>query len=414
MAGAKSQDANASDADERQHGSEKSEEAQKPSPLKNPVVAWSAVGVIVLVVVLGLIWFVNYWTHGRFLQGTNDAALQADQVTVATRVQGFVDAVYVGDNQTVKAGQPLAQIDPRDSSAKMEQAQAQVEQGRASVAQAEAQIRQQEATIAENAAQLKGSRAEAGFAARQANRYAPLSAAGAETVEKYDQMRANRDQTAATAVQNAAALLAARRQIDGLQAQILSAKAQISQAQAQVRSAKVDVDATLLRASIEGRIGDKTVRVGQYVQAGTRLMTVVPVEGVYVVANFKETQLGLMRIGQPVTVKVDAIKGEVLHGQVESFSPGTGAQFSLIPPNNATGNFTKIVQRVPTRIRIQAGPEARKVLVPGMSATVSVDTISARGDAKAEKREDRQDRSQDRSASKASSQSQRRDDGAGQ
>jgi membrane fusion protein (multidrug efflux system) len=366
---------------------EKPEEPEKPSPLKNPVVAWSLVIIAGVLIILGLLWFVHYWTHGRFIQGTNDAALQSDQVTVATRVQGFVDDVYVVDNQTVKAGQPLVKIDERETRAKMEQALAQVAQGRASVAQAEAQIRQQAAQIAESEAQLQSARVQARFAERQADRYAPLAASGAETTEKYDQIRENRDQSAAAVAQQAAALLAARRQIDTLKAQILAANAQIAQAEAQVGQAKVDQDATLLRASIDGRIGDKTVRVGQYVQPGARLMTVVPISRLYVVANFKETQLGLMRIGQPATITVDAMKGEALHGVVESFSPGTGGQFSLIPPNNATGNFTKIVQRVPTRIRIEAGLEARKVLVPGMSATVSVDTISAKSDAKASKRE---------------------------
>jgi membrane fusion protein (multidrug efflux system) len=136
----------------------------------------------------------------------------------------------------------------------------------------------------------------------------------------------------------------------------------------------------LVRASMDGRVGDKTVRVGQYVQPGTAMMTVVPVQNIYLVANFKETQLSRMRAGQPATIKVDALGGKALHGVVESFSPGTGAQFALFPPNNATGNFTKVVQRIPTRIRIDAGPQARKVLAPGLSATVSVDTYGAGAD----------------------------------
>jgi membrane fusion protein (multidrug efflux system) len=136
----------------------------------------------------------------------------------------------------------------------------------------------------------------------------------------------------------------------------------------------------LVRASIDGNVGDKTVRVGQFVQPGTAMMTVVPVQNIYLVANFKETQRSRMRAGQPATIKVDALGGKPLRGVVESFSPGTGAQFALFPPNNATGNFTKVVQRIPTRIRIDAGPEARKVLAPGLSATVSVDTYGAGAD----------------------------------
>jgi membrane fusion protein (multidrug efflux system) len=354
--------------------------SKAPSALKNPVI----VGVLIIVgaglLILAATWFVHYWARGRFVESTNDAYVQADQVTVATRVSGFVDQVLVKDNQSVQAGQPLVRVDDRDPRAKMEQAMAQVDQGRANVVQAQAQIHQQEAQIAQLEAQLAGAKTQARFAERQAARYGPLADSGAETEEKYDQMRQNRDQADATMAQDRAAVLAANRQIDTLKAQILTANAQIEQAQAQVRQAKVDLDATLVRASVDGRVGDKTVRVGQYVQPGTAMMTVVPVQNIYLVANFKETQRSRMRAGQPATIKVDALSGKPLRGVVESFSPGTGAQFALFPPNNATGNFTKVVQRIPTRIRIDAGPQARKVLAPGLSATVSVDTYGAGAD----------------------------------
>jgi membrane fusion protein (multidrug efflux system) len=348
--------------------------------LKNPVIVGALVVVAAGLLVLAAIWFIHYWTRGRFVESTNDAYVQADQVTVATRVSGFVDQVLVQDNQSVQAGQPLVRVDDRDPRAKMEQALAQVDQGRASVVQAQAQIRQQEAQIAQSEAHLSGAKTKAKFAERQAARYAPLAASGAETAEKYDQMRQNGDEADVTIAEDRAAVLAAKRQIDTLKAQILTANAQIEQAQAQVRQAKVDLDATLVRASIDGRVGDKTVRVGQYVQPGTAMMTVVPVQNLYLVANFKETQRGRMRAGQPATIKVDALGGKALHGVVESFSPGTGAQFALFPPNNATGNFTKVVQRIPTRIRIDASPQARKVLAPGLSATVSVDTYGVGAD----------------------------------
>jgi len=347
------------------------------SPLKNPVVVGVLIAVGAGVLILAAIWLAHYWTRGRFVESTNDAYIQADQLTVATRVSGFVDQVLVRDNQSVRAGQPLVRVDDRDPRAKMDQALAQVDQGRASVMQAQAQIRQQEAQIAQLKAQLAGAKTQARFAERQAARYGPLAASGAETAEKYDQMRQNGDEANATMAEDRAAVLAATRQIDTLKAQILTANAKIEQAQAEVRQARVDLDATLVRASMDGRVGDETVRVGQYVQPGTAMMTVVPVQTIYLVANFKETQRARMRAGQPATIKVDALGGKALRGTVESFSPGTGAQFALFPPNNATGNFTKIVQRIPTRIRIEAGPEARKVLAPGLSATVSVDTYGA-------------------------------------
>jgi membrane fusion protein (multidrug efflux system) len=344
---------------------------------KNPVIVGLIVVVAAGLLILAAIWFTHYWTRGRFVESTNDAYIQADQVTVAPRVSGFIDQVLVRDNQSVHAGQPLVRVDDRDARAKMDQAMAQVDQGRASVVQAKAQIRQQEAQITQLEAQLTGAKTRAQFAERQAARYGPLAAAGAETAEKYDQMRQNGNDADATMAQDRAAVLAAKRQIDTLKAQILTASAQIEGAEAQVRQAKVDLDTTLVLASIDGRVGDQTVRVGQYVQPGTALMTVVPVQSIYLVANFKETQLGRMRAGQPATIKVDALDGKTLHGVVESFAPGTGAQFALFPPNNATGNFTKVVQRIPTRIRIDAGPEARKILAPGLSATVSVDTYGA-------------------------------------
>jgi membrane fusion protein (multidrug efflux system) len=361
------------------HSSREEGEPKKPSPLHKPMVRLALTGVgIVLLIIFGL-WFFHYWTRGRFVQETNDAYLQ---------VSAFVDTVYVTDNQSVTAGQPLVRLDPRDSAANVEKAAAQEDQARASIDQARAQIHQQEASITQSQAQLVGARAQAVYSEVEAIRYRPLAAAGAETKEKLDQMVQNRGQADATVKQDIAAVEGARRQIATYQAQIEQAQAQLEQARAQKASAQVDLDATLVRASVAGRIGDKQVRLGQYVQAGTTMMTVVPIDAIYLVANFKETQIGLMRAGQPVSINIDALNGGTLHGVVESFSPGTGAQFALIPPNNATGNFTKIVQRVPVRIAIQAGPEARKILVPGLSATVSVDTFGAKSDTDQEKRED--------------------------
>jgi membrane fusion protein (multidrug efflux system) len=373
---------------------EDEEREDKPSPLKNPKVRFALIVFAVVVLIGGLAWFFHYWTRGRYEQSTNDAYLQADIVTIAPKVAGYVDQVLVQDNQWVRAGQPLVKIDEREVRARLEQAQGQVEQGLASIVQAEAQIRQQQAQILAAQGQLAGSRASAFYAQRQVERYAPLTAQGAQTAEQLDMMRQNRDQAAAQVQANAGQTLSARRQIDVLRAQIGSACAQVDQARAQVRQANVDLQSTLVRSSIAGRVGDRTVRVGQYVQSGARMLSVVPTDRIYLVANFKETQIGLMRIGQPATITVDAISGGEFHGTVESFSPGTGAQFAILPPQNATGNFTKVVQRVPVRIRVEAGPEARKVLVPGLSVTVVVDTIGAK--AEKERIEDEAKRTEER------------------
>jgi membrane fusion protein (multidrug efflux system) len=209
-------------------------------------------------------------------------------------------------------------------------------------------------------------------------RYEPLVSSGAESDERLAELRNVRAQSAATLAADAAALQASERQIASTQAQIEQARAQLEAATASAQQTTLDMQDTVVRSTLAGRVGDRAVRVGQYAQPGTRFMTIVPVQDIYLEANFKETQIGLMRPGQRATIHVDALSDTDLHGTVVSLSPGTGSQFALLPAQNATGNFTKIVQRVPVRIRIDAGQETRKVLVPGLSVSVEVDTRSGR------------------------------------
>jgi membrane fusion protein (multidrug efflux system) len=166
----------------------------------------------------------------------------------------------------------------------------------------------------------------------------------------------------------------AERQLQTVRSQILQSRAQLEGAKAASNTAQLNLDDTIVRASIDGRIGDKTAQVGQFVQPGTRLMSVVPVQDVYLVANFKETQVRRMKVGQKAVVKVDAIGDQDIPGTVESFAPGTGAQFALLPPENATGNFIKIVQRVPVRIKLHPSKELAPRLLPGLSVSVDIDT----------------------------------------
>jgi len=195
------------------------------------------------------------------------------------------------------------------------------------------------------------------------------------------ELRNTRDQAVASLAAADAAVKAADGRLKSSEAQVAQSKAQVEAAEAALRQNHLDVDDTVVRAAIDGRVGDTTVRVGQFVQPGTRMMTVVPTQDVYLVANFKETQIGRMRAGQPVALHVDALPDLELRGTVESFSPGTGAQFALLPSENATGNFTKIVQRVPVRIRVQADPALRERLLPGLSVTTEVDTRGNGSDA---------------------------------
>ena len=342
-------------------------------------------GAILLVV--GALWGLQWWTVGRFIQSTDDAYLQADSVTIAPKVSGYVAEVYVADNQPVIAGQPLVRLDKRQYQAVLEQADAAIAARKADIEHGAAELLQQQANIAQARAQLQGARSGESHAIEEVKRYEPLVATGAETNEKLADLQNARAQAAATVAADIAAVHVAERQPAATQAQIDQARAQLEAAEASVRQAQLDTQDTVIRSTLSGRVGDRTVRVGQYAQPGTRLMTIVPVQEVYLEANFKETQIGLMRAGQPATIKVDALPGIDLHGTVVSFSPGTGSQFAMLPPQNATGNFTKIVQRVPVRIHIDAGQETRNVLVPGLSVTVHVDTRGGRDSAKRLRRE---------------------------
>jgi membrane fusion protein (multidrug efflux system) len=351
--------------------------AARPSPFANPKVRFGLIAGAVLLAAVAAVSGFNWWVHGRFIQGTNDAYLRADQVTVSPKVSGYVEQVFVTDNQAVEAGAPLVRIDSRSYDAALAQQAAGVDARRADIAAAERQIAQQRDVIDQAQAQLAGARANAAYAAGEAQRFQTLSAQGVETQERNAQARNQRDQALSTVKADEAALAGAQRQLATLGAQVEQAKAQLEAAQAQARTAQLNLGDTVIRASEAGRIGDKTVRVGQLVQPGTRLMSVVPVQQIYLVANFKETQIGHMRIGQPATVKLDALGGKPIRAVVDSFSPGTGAEFALLPPENATGNFTKVVQRVPVRLRLEAPAELRDHLLPGLSATVKVDTSAA-------------------------------------
>jgi membrane fusion protein (multidrug efflux system) len=328
--------------------------------------------------VIGGVWGAHWWLVGRFIESTDDAYLRADSVTIAPKVSGYIVEVYVTDNQSVPAGAPLVRLDSRHYQAALDQLTATSAARKADIAREEADLLLQRANIAQARAQLEGARANESYALAQIRRYEPLVSSGAETGERLAELRNAHNQATATLAADKAALESAERQIGATQAQILQARAQLEAAAASAESGRLDAEDTVVKSSIAGRVGDRTVRVGQYVQPGTRLMTIVPVQDIYLEANFKETQVGLMRAGQPATIHVDALSGADLHGTVASFAPGTGSEFALLPPQNATGNFTKIVQRVPVRIHVDAGEEARKVLVPGLSVTVKVDTRSGR------------------------------------
>jgi len=347
------------------------------APTRKRLVLLTGAGLVILA---GAAWLGQWWLVGRYFESTDDAYLQADAVTVAPKISGYVAEVYVADNQTVKVGDPLLRLDDGTYRAALDQAKATVAAREADLTRAQAELRQQQASLEQSQAQQRVARLNAQHAEDEVRRYRPLAASGAETSERLANLVNTRDQAQATLAANTAGVAAAQAQLAVTAAQIDQARAQLEAAQASTRQSNLDLQDTIVRAAQPGRVGDRSVRVGQYVQPGTRAMTVVPVQNVYLVANFKETQIGRMRANQPVTLHVDALPGTELHGVVDSFAPGTGSQFALLPPENATGNFTKIVQRVPVRIRIDTGPATRNVLLPGLSVTAEVDTRGARDD----------------------------------
>ncbi|MDH0863228.1 HlyD family secretion protein [Mitsuaria sp. GD03876] len=345
----------------------------QPPAKRRPVLLAIAAAAVIAAGAYGAHW----WTVGRFIETTDDAYLKADSVTAAPKVGGYVTQVFVVANQAVKRGDPLVKLDARQYQAAADQSQATIDGRKADIHRYEADILQQQAQLAQTRAQADASRLALAHAQDEVTRHTPLAVSGATSAERLAELRNNRDQAAASLAAAEAAVKAADGRLKSSQAQVAQSKAQVEAAEAALRQNHLDVDDTVVRAAIDGRVGDTTVRVGQFAQPGTRLMTIVPTQDIYLVANFKETQIGRMRAGQPVTLHVDALPDADVRGTVESFSPGTGAQFALLPSENATGNFTKIVQRVPVRIRVQADPALRERLLPGLSVTTEVDT---RGD----------------------------------
>ena len=321
----------------------------------------------------------DWYVTGRFMVSADNAYLRADQVSMAPAVSGQIIEVYVRDNQEVAAGQALVKIDPRRYEMAVHEAAATLNARKADLARSEAELQQQTSVIAQSQADLENATENADLAQKDYNRASPLVARGIESQQKVEQARSKLEQAKSIIRLKQAAFETARQQTVTLQAQF-------DAAQESLGKAEIDLEDTVLRSSITGRVGDHTVQKGQFVQPGTLLMTVVPTNNIYLVANFKETQIGNMREGQRADLRIDAYPNTTVTGVVRSFAPGTGAQFALLPPENATGNFTKIVQRVPVRIELEAQSKDAPPLVPGLSVEVTVDTRTAAADRTASSR----------------------------
>ncbi|NIJ61672.1 HlyD family secretion protein [Qipengyuania flava] len=364
-------------------GNEKPKGAARTRPWLRPLL----IAVAILAVAFGAYQFWQYQTVGQYQESTNDAFVSADDVAISSKLAGFVESVEVAENATIAEGTLLLQIRASDFTNQIDAADSQIALARANGAVTRSNIAEAEAAVNAAQAEVASVQARLGYLDQQIARYRPLVASGAEPATRLDELTSERAQAQASLRASQAAVLQARQRVATLQAQTGASQAQIRAAQVERNRASTDLSDTRLTAPIAGSIGSLEARPGQFVSPGQRLMTIVPTGDIYVTANFKETQIGLMRPGQPATIEVDALPGVEFHGVVESITPGTGANFSLIPPQNATGNFTKIVQRVPVRIRIEAGPESRRLLVPGLSLEVSVDTRSGRAALEAIERE---------------------------
>jgi len=346
-----------------------------------------SVGVAIALALAGAV----YIALTKGAESTDAAYVEADSTTVAPKVRGLVSEVLVAHNQRVHAGDPLVRIDPEEFDARVAAANADLLSAEASVAGARAALvsldaeqRLAAANVSAARTSIRSADAQSARATADQARYDALVASGAVARRDADQYRAAAITAASDADHSRAELQVSQSQADvtgakraSLQANLAQAQAAVARAQAALDLARQDQGHALIRAPIDGVVGDRQVEAGDYVQPGTKLMTLAPLNDVYVTANFKETQTGRMVAGDPATIRIDALPGVTLHGHLDSFAPGTGSQFSLLPFEPGTGNFTKIVQRVPVRIRFDPDQPAVARLRPGLSTTVTVRLASA-------------------------------------
>ncbi len=331
-----------------------------------------AAGVLVLALLIG--WALHYWLVGQYFVSTDDAYLAADSAFIASKVTGYVTTVPVNENQQVSQGQVLATIDPRDYQTALAGAQADVAAARAAIASDQAQVFLQAAKITQAQAVVTADQAKLAFAIQDSRRYARASAAGAGTAQSSSQADTGVATAQAALAADTAGLLSVQRQVEVLNAELAQAQAGLAQSQARVAQASLDLSHTQIIAPFDGVVGNKSVAVGDYLQPGTQIMAVVPLNQVYVTANYKETQITHIEPGQKVDVDVDGYPNLHVTGTVDSVAPSSGQEFALLPPDNATGNFTKIVQRVQVKIVLNLDKNLIGKLRPGMSVEPDIDT----------------------------------------
>jgi len=328
-------------------------------------------------VVVGIAWYGwNWWEVGRFIETTDDAYVGGNVTTLSPHVAGFVSKILVGDNQFVKAGQLVIELDAQDYKANLAHAEAVVQNQTAALANLHAKYALQQSMVDQAEADLLAKKADARYAREDAARYHALAMTTFGTVQNDQKAFAADRKAEATVRSGTAGLDAARQQLTVIDTEIAETQASLAQAQADLRTAELNLGYTKICSPIDGYIAARAGQIGAYTTIGTALLSIVPAHGLWVDANFKEDQLARMRPGQSASFIADVLPGRTFTGRVLSLAPATGAIFTVIPPENATGNFTKIVQRVPVRIEVDDGDGTLGLLRPGLSTTVSVDTRS--------------------------------------
>jgi membrane fusion protein, multidrug efflux system len=332
-------------------------------------------GIGLMIVAIGVVVYgLHWWTAGRFIEDTDDAYVGGDVTVISPQVPGYITQLTVTDNQSVHAGELLIKIDDRDYRAALAKAEGAVAAQEALLANLDATEHLQQAVINEGRAGIAAADAESTRSRDDQMRYRDLSSRSVVSIESYQRADATFKTAEANSARAQAVFLAAQRELDVIASQKLQANAALMQARADRDLARLNVGYTELRAPADGVIGNRRARVGAYAAAGSQQLSVVPAHGLWVDANFKEDQLARMRVGQMVDIRADVMPGKIFHGRLTSLAPATGSQFSVLPPENATGNFTKVVQRVPIRIMLDAADGSLGVLRPGLSVIADVDT----------------------------------------
>ncbi|TFW62295.1 HlyD family secretion protein [Bradyrhizobium sp. MOS001] len=360
--------------------------APPPKPTQRPASSlWGRLAIPLFAVIVALAFVAlatlrfDEWVGNAVVQTTNDAYVRADLTRLASRVSGEVLTVGVSDFQRVKAGDLLIQIDPADYQAQVAQSEAAVAAAQAVLDNLSNQVELQYATIAQaQAAQLSAEALEV-EARQEQDRQKSLTQTEAGTRQRLEQAVAGYAKAQADVRASRAVIAAQQHQLEVLQGTKKQRAADVAAAKATLASAKLKLGYTRITAPFDGVVGERQVQPGDYVNIGTNLINVVPLPKVYVIANYKETQLTHVAPGQPVEITVDGFPREKLRGKVERIAPATGAQVALLPPDNATGNFTKVVQRIPVRIQFDDNQPLLARLVPGMSVVTSIDTKAANG-----------------------------------